>query len=154
MITLIWCEDKNGGIGLNNSIPWHIKEDLEFFKATTLNHTIVMGRKTFESIGKPLKNRKNIIITKNKEYKINDQSVEIYNNIQDVLRKYKNEDIFVIGGKQIYFLFNKYADRLLVSKLFESYNCDTYMNDFDYSNFYLKKVDNKSEFKIYHYFKK
>lgn len=154
MITLIWCEDKDTGIGINNSIPWHIKEDLEFFKKTTLNHPIIMGRKTFESIGKPLKNRKNIIITRNKNYKVEDSSVEIYNNVNEVLKRYNNQDVFVIGGKQIYLLFNNHADKLLVSRLPNSYNCDTFMNDFNYSSFYIINIQEKEEFKIYEYLRK
>lgn len=154
MITLIWCEDKDTGIGINNSIPWHIKEDLEFFKKTTLNHPIIMGRKTFESIGKPLKNRKNIIITRNKNYKVEDSSVEIYNNVNEVLKRYNNQDVFVIGGKQIYLLFNNHADKLLVSRLPNSYNCDTFMNDFNYSSFYISNIQEKEEFKIYEYLRK
>lgn len=154
MITLIWCEDKDTGIGINNSIPWHIKEDLEFFKKTTLNHPIIMGRKTFESIGKPLKNRKNIIITRNKNYKVEDSSVEIYNDVNEILKRYNNQDIFVIGGKQIYLLFNNHANKLLVSRLPNSYNCDTFMNDFNYSNFYISNVQEKEEFKIYEYLRK
>lgn len=154
MITLIWCEDKDTGIGINNSIPWHIKEDLEFFKKTTLNHPIIMGRKTFESIGKPLKNRKNIIITRNKNYKVEDSSVEIYNDVNEVLNRYNNQDVFVIGGKQIYLLFNNHADKLLVSRLPNSYNCDTFMNDFNYSSFYISNVQEKEEFKIYEYLRK
>lgn len=154
MITLIWCEDKDTGIGINNSIPWHIKEDLEFFKKTTLNHPIIMGRKTFESIGKPLKNRKNIIITRNKNYKVEDSSVEIYNDVNEVLKRYNNQDVFVIGGKQIYLLFNNHADKLLVSRLPNSYNCDTFMNDFSYSSFYISNVQEKEEFKIYEYLRK
>ena len=154
MITLIWCEDKNTGIGINNSIPWHIKEDLEFFKKTTLNHPIIMGRKTFESIGKPLKNRKNIIITRNKNYKVEDSSVEIYNDVNEILKRYNNQDVFVIGGKQIYLLFNNHADKLLVSRLPNSYNCDTFMNDFNYSSFYISNIQKKKEFKIYEYLRK
>lgn len=154
MITLIWCEDKDTGIGINNSIPWHIKEDLEFFKKTTLNHPIIMGRKTFESIGKPLKNRKNIIITRNKNYKVEDSSVEICNDVNEVLKRYNNQDVFVIGGKQIYLLFNNHADKLLVSRLPNSYNCDTFMNDFNYSSFYISNVQEKEEFKIYEYLRK
>ena len=154
MITLIWCEDKDKGIGINNSIPWHIKEDLEFFKKTTLNHPIIMGRKTFESIGKPLKNRKNIIITRNKNYKVEDSSVEIYNDVNEVLKRYNNQDVFVIGGKQIYLLFNNHADKLLVSRLPNSYDCDTFMNDFNYSSFYISNVQEKEEFKIYEYLRR
>lgn len=154
MITLIWCEDKDGGIGLNNSIPWYVKEDLDFFKQTTINHTVIMGRKTFESIGKPLKNRLNIVITKNKSYKLNNCSIEVYHNIDTVIEKYKNDDVFVIGGREIYFLFNKYADRLLISKLPNSYNCDTFMTNFDFSDFYLANITNKKEFKVYEYLRK
>ena len=107
-----------------------------------------------ESIGKPLKNRKNIIITRNKNYKVEDSSVEIYNDVNEVLKRYNNQDVFVIGGKQIYLLFNNHADKLLVSRLPNSYNCDTFMNDFNYSSFYISNVQEKEEFKIYEYLRK
>lgn len=155
MIYLIWCEDSNKGIGLKNSIPWDIVEDRIFFKQTTLNHPIVMGRKTFESLNKkPLPNRTNIVLTKNHDYKTENNEVLIFNDINTILNKFKNEDIYIIGGKQIYKEFWNYADYLIISKLNESYNCDIFMDDLNYSKFNLIKKDVKKEFKIYYYVNK
>ena len=100
-IHIIWAQDNNGGIGKNNSLPWHISEDLINFKKITSNHTIVMGRKTWDSLPKkPLPNRRNIVLSS--QY-INE--VECYTSIESCIKSLKKDnisDIFVIGGKMIY----------------------------------------------------
>lgn len=150
MIICIWCEDKDRGIGKNNSIPWHIKEDLIFFKKITLNSTVIMGRKTYESLGKPLINRKNIILSKTQN-SIN-EDVEIISDYNLIIDRYKfsNENIFIIGGKQIYDLFIKHSYVLYVSKIKKSYDCDVIMDN-SYENFEIEFIENKNEFDIYKY---
>lgn len=150
MIICIWCEDKDRGIEKNNSIPWHIKEDLIFFKKITLNSTVIMGRKTYESLGKPLINRKNIILSKTQN-SIN-EDVEIISDYNLIIDRYKfsNENIFIIGGKQIYDLFIKHSYILYVSKIKKSYDCDVVMDN-SYENFEIEFIENKNEFDIYKY---
>lgn len=150
MIICIWCEDKDRGIGKNNSIPWHIKEDLIFFKKITLNSTVIMGRKTYESLGKPLINRKNIVLSKTQNG-INDD-VEVINDYNFIIDQYKfsKENIFIIGGKQIYDLFIKHSYILYVSKIKKSYDCDVVMDN-SYENFEIEFIENKNEFDIYKY---
>lgn len=126
MISLIVAYDKNHGIGKENTLPWKLSEDLKNFKKITENNYIIMGRKTFDSIGRPLPNRKNIILTRDKEYK-KDNCLVIH-DVQDVLNFAKSKphyEIFVIGGAQIYKQFVDLADRLYITEV------DTEMKDLD-----------------------
>ena len=113
-IHIIWAQDNNGGIGKNNSLPWHISEDLINFKKITLNHTIVMGRKTWDSLPKkPLPNRRNIVLSSKK---IDD--VECYPSIDLCIKSLKKDgisDTFIIGGEMIYNSFLSYADILHIT---------------------------------------
>ena len=113
-IHLIWAQDKNGGIGENGDLPWHISEDLKNFKSLTINSTIIMGRKTWDSLLiKPLPKRNNIVLSSTKQ-----DGVMTYNSIDKCLENLKKdqlEKIFIIGGRSIYNLFFNYADYLHIS---------------------------------------
>lgn len=101
MINLIVAMNQDGVIGIDNSLPWHIPEDLKYFKQITKNKTVVMGRKTFESIGKILPNRRNVIITNQKDYYQDD--CIIYNNLKTCLKAESLlNDVFIIGGSEIF----------------------------------------------------
>lgn len=121
MINIIAAVSRNNVIGVNNTIPWKIKEDMQMFKKLTTNNTIIMGRKTFESIGKPLPNRKNIVISSNK---IND--VITYPSLKEALDNCKNEKVFLIGGSRIYEEGMNYVDKLYITLVNKSINGDTY----------------------------
>src|SRR5690606_21968590 len=100
-ISIIVAIDENKAIGKNNQLLWHLPNDLKFFKTTTSGHPIIMGRKTYDSIGKPLPNRKNIIITRNKDLKIG--GAEVYTSLSEALAGLKEEnEVFIIGGAEIY----------------------------------------------------
>ena len=120
MITLIAASSSNRVIGKDNRLIWHIPGDLKRFKEITSGHTILMGRKTFESIGKPLPNRKNIVLTRDKDWKA--EGVTTIIDIKDI----KDEDLFIIGGGEIYRMFIDISDKIertLIDKEFEG---DTY----------------------------
>jgi|TARA_B100001250_G_scaffold7967_1_gene6717 dihydrofolate reductase len=124
-IHLIWAQDKNGGIGYKGQLPWHIPEDLQNFKKLTLNSTILMGRKTWESLPiKPLPKRRNIVLTSNKNLE-----VESYQSIDECLIKLKNDNIdklYIIGGSKIYNSFIDKADQLHITLVDEkTKNIDT-----------------------------
>ena len=124
-IHLIWAQDKNGGIGYKGQLPWHIPEDLQNFKKLTLNSTILMGRKTWESLPiKPLPKRRNIVLTSNKNLE-----VESYQSIDECLIKLKNDNIdklYIIGGSKIYNSFIDKADQLHITLIDEkTKNIDT-----------------------------
>ena len=101
MIASIFAMSENRVIGQNNQLPWHLPADLKFFKATTLNHPILMGRKTFESIGKPLPQRASIIITRQHGYRA--EGALVVNSIAEAIKAGQelNPDIFIIGGAEI-----------------------------------------------------
>lgn len=99
------CKNSQLGIGFENKLPWSVPEDLEFFKNTTINKTVIMGRKTYDSIGKTLKNRTNIILSRNTNFKTSNPNLLIYHSIYDLLLKFndlQDNEIYVIGGSEIY----------------------------------------------------
>ena len=128
-ISLIVAMSQNSVIGLNNQLPWHIPEDLKNFKKITLNHCVIMGRKTYDSIGKPLKDRRNIVISRNNSLLIN--GVEVVNSLDKAISMVDDSsEIFIIGGEQIYTISLPLATRLYVTKVNGNYKGDAFFPDF------------------------
>lgn len=156
MLNIIVAYDKNMTIGKDNKIPWHLKDDMIHFKNLTINKTIIMGRKTYESIGfKPLPKRKNIVITRDKNFDPKNGKVKILNNIED-LRKYENtsEDFFIIGGEQIY---KKTLEMGIINKIYateieKTFEGDTYFPKIDKNIWQIEEKEEKSENKIKFYY--
>lgn len=125
MIALIWAMDENGVIGNKNQLPWHLPEDLKFFKKTTMSSPIIMGRKTWDSIGRPLPGRKNIVITRNTSFSC--EGCEVIHSIEE-LEQYRNDSqtVYVIGGAEIFSLVLPVADRLILTKIHAEFEGDTY----------------------------
>lgn len=141
LISLIACIDEQYGIGCNNQLPWDLPEDLRHFKKITSGHPIVMGRKTFESIGKPLPNRSNIILTTEQAFHT-PQSCFSYNSIKSFLESdwiKEEKEIFIIGGSSIYQQFLPIADRLYLTKIHHTFECDAFFPPF--SEVIWKEVD-------------
>jgi len=141
-IQLIWAQDKNGGIGKDGKLPWHIPEDLKNFKKITLNSTIIMGRKTWDSLlFKPLPDRRNIILSRKDRI-----DVEAYNDIDKCLNVLESEgvkNIFVIGGHSIYKSFYSKASTLHLTMIdIEIDDIDTF---FPISMDQIKKEFNQIE---------
>jgi dihydrofolate reductase len=111
MIKAIVAYDNNRVIGNGGKIPWHLKGDFANFKKVTSGHTVVMGRKTFDSIGKPLPNRKNVVLTRDVNWKR--EGVEVIHNYEDVLGY--TEDVFILGGEEVYRLFLPHMKKLYVT---------------------------------------
>lgn len=128
--TLIAAVSLNKVIGSNGSIPWHIPEDLKYFQSNTLYSTVIMGRNTYESIGKPLPNRKNIVITSSKN---KFQDIEIYSNIEDLIESLKNseDEIFIIGGEKIYSEFMPLANKMLITEVKIEIEGDSFFPEWD-----------------------
>lgn len=124
MLKMIIAMDKNGVIGKDGKMPWHLPNDLSYFKNMTLHHTVVMGRKTFESLGKPLPERKNIVLTMDENF--SPEGVEVYRNIEEILEKAKKEHIFVIGGAVICEQFLPYTEKLYITQIESEFEGDTY----------------------------
>ena len=100
MITIVVARSRNGVIGIDGNIPWHIPEDLKRFKQMTTGHTVIMGRKTYESIGAALPNRQNIVLSRDEEFWPGD--AEVFSTLEAAIDHASSEEIFVIGGEQIY----------------------------------------------------
>jgi dihydrofolate reductase len=124
MITLIAACSENRVIGKDGTLIWHIPEDLKRFKKLTLGNPIVMGRKTYESIGKPLPGRTNIILSRDKNLRID--GCLVYNKISDILEIFEKNNIFVIGGGEIYKQFLDKADRIELTLIHKNFDGDTY----------------------------
>ena len=158
MISFIWTQDKNGLIGNNNKLPWRLPADLQYYKNTTMGQALVMGRKTFESIGKPLPGRKNIILTRDEEFKA--EGCLVFHSKDDVLEwaNHEETEVFINGGSEIYNLFQDDADRLYVTMIEHAFEGDTYFPAIDWDQWNLKssekgKRDERNpydfEFKVY-----
>lgn len=133
-MNLIAAVDKNWAIGNKNQLLVRIPADQKFFRETTTGKVVVMGRKTLESFpnGLPLKNRTNIVLTKDRNYKVSDAViVHDMDELHEELKKYKSEDIFVIGGESIYRQLLDECDVAHITKIEYSYEADTYLPNLD-----------------------
>lgn len=130
MISLIVAHDKNHVIGLNNEMPWHLPGDLAYFKKVTMGKPIIMGRNTFESIGRPLPGRQNIVITRNKQYQA--ARTDVVHSLEAALELVKDEpEIMVIGGQQIFTEALPLAERLYITKIDHEFEGDTYFPTYE-----------------------
>ena len=136
-IVAIWAKDEEGVIGKDNRLPWHLPAELQHFKETTLNHAILMGRVTFDGMGRRLlPKRGTLILTRNPEEKTD--GVTTFYDIQSVLDWYQDQDknLYIIGGKQIFQAFEPYLDEVIVTQIHAKVEGDTYFpEEFDLSLF-------------------
>ncbi|NCT37842.1 dihydrofolate reductase [Bacillus sp. EB93] len=131
MISLIVAMDQNRVIGKNNKLPWHLPADLQYFKQVTMGHPIVMGRKTFESIGRVLPGRENVIVTRNQEFKA--EGCVVLHDIAQIKMFADNheEEVFVIGGAEIFKEILPFTDRLYITEIHETFEGDTFFPEID-----------------------
>lgn len=118
-------------IGKNNQLLWHIPEDFKYFKRLTSGHVIIMGKKTFESIGRSLPNRTNIVITRDENFKA--EGIVVANSIEDAISKaseVEKEEIFIIGGGQIYAQSMQFADKLYLTIVEGKFDADTFFPNY------------------------
>ncbi|TCZ74638.1 dihydrofolate reductase [Paenibacillus albiflavus] len=123
-ISYIVAMDRNRVIGKDNRLPWRLPADLKFFKQTTMGHPIVMGRKTYESIGKPLPGRLNIIMTQNRDYQA--AGCEIVYSVEELLKFSKQGEVFVTGGSELFRLFMPHVDRMYITEIEHEFAGDTW----------------------------
>ena len=139
MVSVIVAVAENGVIGDKNSLLWHISEDLRNFKRITSGHPVVMGRKTFESLGRPLPNRKNVVITRQD---IEIEGCEVAHSLEEALAMFSaDEEIFIIGGAQIYREAMPIADRFYLTRVHHSYEGDTSFPEWNEAEW--QKVDSE-----------
>ena len=144
-IKLICAISKNNVIGNENKLPWNLSEDLKRFKKLTSNNLIVMGRKTFDSIGRPLPNRKNIVLSNNSNLEID--GVEVFNSPDEVISLYKEKpekkDMYIIGGTFVYKLFLEYCDYLYITYVDKNFEGDAFFPKIDWKAWKLTKEEEK-----------
>jgi len=145
-VSLIVAMDLEKGIGRNNDLMWHLTADMKFFRETTTNHIVVMGRKNYDSIPakfRPLPNRENAVLTRNIDYTA--EGCKVFNSLEACLEHYKNKTdktIFIIGGGEIYrnALELNCIDEMYISHVNKIYGADTFFPDFDLKNWKVETV--------------
>ena len=147
MIKMILAISQNGYIGKGDSLAWHIPEELKFFKETTLGHALVFGRKTFIGMGnKPLKGRKNYVLTSSKDYQNDD--VEVVHDLDALINKYKDSEevLFICGGKSVYEQCNNIANEIYISTILEDVDGDVLAPEIDLKNYKITETVNYKNF--------
>lgn len=131
MITIIAAIGKNNELGKDNDLIWHLPADLKRFKKITTGHTIIMGRNTFESIGRPLPNRRSIIITRNRDYK--QEGCDVVHSLEEAIQLVGSEQAFIIGGAQIYkeAMGKGLASYLDITKVYENFEADVFFPEIE-----------------------
>jgi dihydrofolate reductase len=123
-LTLIVALDAQRGIGIDNQLPWHLPEDLAHFKRQTSGHPIIMGRKTFDSIGRPLPKRRNIVVTRNGAWQ--HEGVDAVTSLDAAIALAGDAPAFIIGGAQIFDAALPLAQRLIITEIAHRFDCDTF----------------------------
>lgn len=127
MLSIIVAKAKNNIIGRDNKLLWNLPEDLNHFKELTTGHTIIMGRKTFESLGKVLPNRKHIVFSQNPDFKVNDENVQVVHSMLEIQEYIENdEENFVIGGAMIYNLLMPYIEKMYITQINKEFDGDAF----------------------------
>lgn len=154
MITIIAAIGKNNALGKDNRLLWRLPEDLKHFKLLTENHPVVMGRKTYESIGKPLPNRTNIVVSRRESWF--EEDILIVSKLKEALKFAKkiDEDVFIIGGGDIYKQTMELADRLEITFVDEDFEADTFFPNIDLkiwqkTNEEFHEKDEKNKYNFY-----
>ena len=139
-------------IGKDNDLPWHLPEDLKFFKRTTSGHPIVMGRKTWDSIGRALPKRQNIVITRDENWSA--EGAEVIHSPEELrTMQIIHEDVYIIGGAQIYSVFLPHLDELYVSHVYENHEGDTQFPEFAHLFPNSEVLEKHDDFEVKRYFK-
>lgn len=157
-IIIISAIAKNSVIGRSNGeMPWHLKEEFQHFKQTTLGFPVIMGRKTFETLGKPLKDRENLIVTRNQNFNVNFDETKIFHSIKDSITycESKNyEKAFIIGGGEIYKQALPLADEMILSFMKFEADGDVLFPNFDKENWEITSKEDREQFEIVSYRRK
>ncbi|MBU9722147.1 MULTISPECIES: dihydrofolate reductase [Bacillaceae] len=140
MISMIWAMSSNRVIGKDGDMPWHLPNDLKYFKKVTSGHPVLMGRTTFDSIGKALPKRRNIVLTRSDDFSA--EGVEVIHSLDEVngLAR-EEEEFFVIGGATVYEQLMPLAERLYVTEIHESFEGDTFFPAFDMEKWELVSTE-------------
>lgn len=157
-ISLVVAHDDKLGIGTQNRLLWHLKKDLVHFKELTLGHPVIMGRKTYQSIGKPLSGRANIIITRNPHFvpdrhSVPERNLKITHSLKkaiDLARSIDNQEIFIIGGGEIYrqAIADNLVDKLYITKVQGDYKADVFFPDYSHFKLLNRRDDREGDYQF------
>lgn len=142
LISAITAVSQNNVIGLNNSLPWHLSADMKFFKKTTMGHVVVLGRKSYEAFGKAYPGRTNIVITRQKDFHLPD--ARVVHSVEAALeqaRSLEKEEIFILGGAQIFEQSLPLVDRIYLTRIYENFEGDTFFPKIDFDEWELVKEE-------------
>lgn len=164
-ITAIWAQDENGLIGKEDRLPWSLPADLQHFKETTTGHILVMGRVTFDGMGRrTLPNRISVVVSRDTSYQVDKPNLVVLHSVEEVLDWYQGRDknLFIIGGGQMFTAFEPYIEEIIRTDIHARYEGDTYFpEDFDWtdfveveSQFRPKDADNPADFTVRRFVKK
>ncbi|MGB5287327.1 MAG: dihydrofolate reductase [Ignavibacteriaceae bacterium] len=157
-IVIISAIASNRVIGRSNGeMPWHVKEEFQHFKRTTLGLPVIMGRKTFKTLGKPLKGRENIIITRNKDFIVDFQEIKVFHSIEESIGYCESEDYkkaFIIGGGEIYRQALPIADEMILSFMKFEAEGDVFFPEFESDTWQKVSSEDREQFEIVKYIRK
>ena len=144
MISIIAAVGQNNELGKDNALIWNLPNDLKFFKKMTINHPVIMGKHTFNSIGHPLPNRYNIVISTSLEAS---EGVEVVRDFESILDRFLNspEEVFIIGGSSLYHFFTFFASKIYLTEIEATAEADVYFPEFDKSSYDARIIDEDEE---------
>ncbi len=139
IVSLIAAMSENRVIGRDGALPWHLPRDMQRFKQLTMGHAVVMGRKTYETMGKPLPGRRNMILTRSRYYR--PEGIEVFPTLIDALEAASDDpEVFVAGGEQIYRLAMPHADRIYLTVIHATFSGDTFFPEFETGDWRLEEA--------------
>lgn len=133
MVSLIVCHAEQNVIGFRNKMPWHLPNDLKHVKKLTQGNTIVMGRKTFDSLGRPLPNRRNVVLTRNRDFDA--EGIDVIHEVADI--KELEGEVFIFGGSGVYDQTMDLVDEMHITRIHETFGGDTFFPEYDESEWEL-----------------
>lgn len=133
MVSLIVCHAEQNVIGFKNKMPWHLPNDLKHVKKLTQGNTIVMGRKTFDSLGRPLPNRRNVVLTRNRDFDA--EGIDVIHEVADI--KELEGEVFIFGGSGVYDQTMDLVDEMHITRIYETFGGDTFFPEYDESEWEL-----------------
>ncbi|KIH71980.1 dihydrofolate reductase [Salinicoccus roseus] len=133
MVSLIVCHAEQNVIGFKNKMPWHLPNDLKHVKKLTQGNTIVMGRKTFDSLGRPLPNRRNVVLTRNSDFDA--EGIDVIHEVADI--KELEGEVFIFGGSGVYNQTMDLVDEMHITRIHETFGGDTFFPEYDESEWEL-----------------
>jgi dihydrofolate reductase len=140
ILSLIVAMDEKNGIGIKNQLPWHLPEDLKFFKSNTMGKPVIMGRKTFDSLGRPLPGRLNIVLSRQNDVPL-PEGVLLYSSMEDTIQKLETENVteaFVIGGGKIFEEAVSFVDNMYITRVHTVVDADVFFPHIDHSHWKLE----------------